>query len=331
MTFSSVNLSRQLGRCLWRWVWKLSGLAGRIATSSPVIGLGLALYGLATHYVDAMRQHTPLKVTGWFDLKAQIGNVFYAAAHNATQLGPHLWHGAWSAAVTNLTTMAGIRSDLYTQVFYAGATNQAEAFVLFAPPFLGALVVGRLPFLWRRPTGRPGSPAAPALGGVLAYLARIGMVSAATTTLLLNSITTYQSLAGLAGWLGWLGSGLSQVIDTVISVGAGILKEVVWHVVFMLTDGKEKTIGLLTRNQPVEDLAHYLGHFPPDKIPAAFNTVAYQALAAGLLLGGALHWQHRAHTRGEPVPVTRRGRRRAEKPRRPLPSRRRTEPRSHRA
>ena len=181
----------------------------RVLTGSVLLGVTLAAYGLATHYVDAMRARSPLRIEAWWDVKAQVGNVFYAALRNAGELPTNLWHGEWAAAVANLTNMSGIRSSVYTQVLHAGATNHAETFTLWAPPLLA--VLGLLGLLRQHRAGR----------SLLSFFARIGIVSAATTTLLLNVVFYYQGVSGLTGWIGLLGSGLAKVVDTVIADRGG--------------------------------------------------------------------------------------------------------------
>ncbi len=281
-------------------------VAARVGTSSVVVGLGLAVCGLLTLYVDAMRQRMPLRIAGWFDVKAQLGNVFYAAARNAGELLPNLIHGQWSAAMANLTNMAGIRSNVYTQVMHAGATNNAEVFTLWAPPSL--LLLTLLGLALRRRLG----------GSLLAYLARIGIVSAACTSVLLNAVLYYQGLAGgIAGWIGYVGSGAAKAIDFVVKVGAGAVKEVAWHLFFLLTDGKEKTLGWLTSSQPVEDLSHYLAHFPAAKMNPALHGAVFQALVAA----GLLWLAHQRQTRAL---------RAVETPRRPAASKRRWAPKHRR-
>lgn len=267
-----------------------------------MLGMTLALYGLLTHYVEAARDRLPFRVAGWFDVKAQLGNVFYAAAHNTAEFFPNLLHGRWGDAVTNLTNMAGIRSTVYTQVLHAGATNRAEAYVLWAPALLlGLLLVG---LWWRARCQR----------ALLPYVARIGVASAAGTSLLLNVVAYYQGVTGgVAGFIGYLGSGVAQTIDLVVRVGTGVVKEIAWHLFFLLTDGKEKTIGWLTDSRPAEDLSHYLAHFPDHQINAALHTAVYQALVAcGLLLLAHARQERKArHAELKPTPSTRRKQKRA--------------------
>ncbi len=285
----------------------------RVTCSAPMLGLVLALYGLATHYVTAARESSPFRIAGWFDVKAEIGNVFYAALVNTGEFFPHLLHGQWTEALTNLTNMAGIRSGIYTRLLHSGATNNAESFMLAAPWILFGLLALRLGFalharrdclrrLWMLLRRKKSADTKVRHRGLdrreavqqelrvlrfscdqgLVYLAQTGLISAAVTALLLNTVEYYQGLSGLAGLLGYLGSGLATAVDY-FAAGSAFLKEMIWHAFYLLTDGKETTIGLLTHSQPIEDLSHYLARFPTARIPAALHTAVYQAFCAGII------------------------------------------------
>lgn len=295
----------------------LGGVIARALSSSFVVGLLLALYGLATHYVTGLRHYAPLRATGWFDVKSHLGNVFYGAAANAVDLVPNLFAGRFDAVVVNLTNLAGIRSDVYTRVLHAGADNLAETFVRTAPWWILALLTLRVVLSLRRhraelgalKLGRRRSNSAPRfnrredkrhngpsllllLDRALSYGARTGLAAALFALLLLNSADYYQNLSGFTRFIGYLGSGLSTALDYLTVTGAAVFKELIWHVAFLFTDGKEKTIGLLT-SEPVETLSHYLANFPKERIPAALHTAVYQAVGAGLLWGVAHALQRR--------------------------------------
>ena len=307
-----------------RWpiacIGALARASFRCLISSPTIGLLLALYGLATHYVAAMRAYAPWPVLHLFDVKSHLGNVFYAAGRNLLEFGPNLVRGQWSAAIENLTNVSGIRADIYQRVLHADATNNAEAFVLWAPAGIGLLLALRVGVaLRRRRTAPPGPPTSRIADG-LAGAARIGIASAFFTSLFLNTVEFYQGLSGIAGLMGYVGSALTTVLDTLAAAGAAFFKEVIWHVVYLVTDGKEKTIGLLTNSRPVEDLSHYLAHFPERKIPDALHTATYQALIAAIAACIAYRQQLRITTAmwaaQQPAP-----RRTAPKKRKPRPRR----------
>ncbi|MCF3650402.1 hypothetical protein [Synoicihabitans lomoniglobus] len=299
-------------------------------SSSVCLGLLLALYGLATHYVASMRHYAPLKIAGWFDVKSQVGNVFYAAAANAAEFFPHLAQGKFSDAIGNLTNMAGIRADIYTRLLHAGATNNAESFTVAAPIIIFVLLATRLVVALirqrenfqrlrqcaaayvrmklrrgrRTPSARLLTNARDALqqewrvlqfsfDQILVYIARLGVWSALFTALLLNTIEYYQGLSGMTGYLGYVGSGIATAIDATVATGAAVVKEISWHVFYLLTDGKEKTFGWLTRSQELEYVSHYLAKFPLAKIPSALHTAIYQAICAGAAWGLAHYLQGR--------------------------------------
>ncbi len=306
---------------------KIAGwLAGQLlqTLNHPItLGLLLALYGLATHYVTAMRSYAPMRIDGLLDVKSQLGNVFYAAGKNGWEFFPHLFHGEFGAAVTNLTNISGIRSDVYTHVMHAGATNNAEAYVRYAPFLLGGLVLSRvlvyavrnrhraqrLAALALLPRHRGRTAAArqihrDALGHelrfaqfsfdqILIYTARAGLASAVFIALLLNSVNYYQAVSGLTGYIGYLGSALSTALDYVSAAGVAIFKQLSWHLFFMLTDGKEKTLGLLADSRSLEYVSHYLANFPASRVPAALHTAVYQASCAGVLWAIAHYFQGR--------------------------------------
>jgi hypothetical protein len=296
-----------------------------MACSAPAVGLLLALYGLATHYVSAARAAAPFRSAGWFDVRAEIGNVFYAAFANAREFGPHLFSGEWGAALTNLTNIAGIRSTIYTRVLHNGATNNAEAFMLAAPGLLVTLLIGRLAFalyrhrqrlvaLWHLTVRRKHSPPAGNRGRrglnieearrqewrvlrfsadqALVYCAKVGLVSALATAMLLNTLDYYQGLSSLAGILGYFGSGIAKAVDMFVA-SSFALNEFFWHAVYAVTDGKDKALGWFTHTRAIEDLSHYLARFPRERIPAALHTAIYQAMCAGLIWATAHFFQYR--------------------------------------
>ena len=291
-----VSPLRRLLILLARGTGRLARLVARGLSSPILLGLLLALYGLASHYVAAIRHYAPLRIAGWLDVKAQLDNVFHAALLNAWELPGNLVRGRWVEAMENLTNFSGIRTDAYTRVFYAGATNDAEAFVIVTPWLMAALIGLRLGLVlcrrrrddalrgWRENADR-----------TLVYFAHLGLASAVFSLLLLNSVQYYQNLSSLTGVLGYLGSALATAIDMVAVAGSAVIKEVLWHAVLMLTDGKEKTLGLLTHSRELESLSHYLARFPTSKIVPALHTATYQALGSALLLASAHFLQRRAH------------------------------------
>lgn len=289
----------------------------RLLTSSIVLGLLIALYGLGTHYVSAMRQYAPMKVAGWFDVKSQVGNVFYSAAVNGAQLPAHVWEGHMAEAVQNLTNLAGIRSAIYTRLIYADATNSAEWFVRVVPYWIGGLLCVRV-LTWfyrrrdawrglkvkdgsrvrRKGTSRRSEPKkrgttrteAPrrewrllglAVDDLLIYGARISLASAVFASVLLNATAYYQNVSGLTGYLSYIGTGLATTLDLVGAAGTAVFKELIWHGSFLVTDGKEKTVGVLLGDRNIEFVSHYLARFPEGKITAALHTAVYQALVSG--------------------------------------------------
>lgn len=300
------------------WRWLVLGAAR--ALSSPVlVGLWVALYGLGTHYVSAMRQYSPLRIAAWFDVKSQVGNVFYAAIKNAGELPGHLFAGKFVETVQNLTNLAGIRSTIYTRLIHADATNNAEWFVGMAPFWiLGLLLIRGATWLApqvpvRRALAielpretylsqsekikRKGTAAAPqslrlrirrelkraeiVVDRLSVYVAKASLAAAVFGSMLLNTAAYYQDVAGLTGILAFMGSGLATTLDVIAVAGSGVFKELIWHASFVITDGREKTIGLVLQDRNVEFVSHYLARFPAKKIPEALHTAVYQALAAG--------------------------------------------------
>jgi hypothetical protein len=310
---SRKSRSLQLGRWL-----AFGGLRG--LSSSVVMGLLVALYGLGTHYVASMRESAPLRVAGWFDVKSQVGNVIYAAAVNGAQLPSHLMAGEFAAAVQNMTNLAGIRSSIYTQLIHADATNSAEWFVRVVPSWILVLVILRA-FTWlyrhgsalgalgkssrervaglflsrhRRAVARAKRVQQEALqreerlGWVavdqgLIYVARTGLAAAVLASVLLNAATYYQDVSGVTGLFAIMGTGLATTLDLIAATGAAVGKELIWHLSFLVTDGKEKTLGFLLHDRNIEYVSHYLAKFPASKITAALHTAVYQALGAGIL------------------------------------------------
>ncbi len=317
---------------LFRSILKRLLILGVRCSSSPaILGLLLSVYGLSTHYLSSMRKYAPLKSDDWFDVKSHIGNVFYSAFSNTWEFIPNLFTGRFSQAIDNLTNIAGIRSEVYTRLIHSDAVNNAESFTRIAPWIIFSLVGvrilhytiryrQRLRLVWirlysrliprkRSKTKRKGSRKQlprkhhfsskelrfflTTFDRSIIYFAQVGIASAALTAVFLNTVEYYQGLSGVAGLVGQVGAGLATAIDYLTATGSFVFNELLWHGLFMATEGKEKALGWFTQDKSLEYLSHYLAKMPTDKIPDALHTAVYQAVFAGALWSIAHYTQKR--------------------------------------
>lgn len=276
-------------------------------TSSPLAGLIIAVYALASYYVEAMRRYAPFTARDVLDIPAHVFNIFFFAARNTVEVVPNLLRGQLGAAVDNLSQVAGIRTEVYAQVLNHDATSNAERFILIAPWVLGGMLVLRLagllirldplatrtlppePQRWRQRLRRTGVFAEL----VLLFGAKIMLAAAFFGMMFLNTIGYYQGMSGVTGLIGSVGHLVVQAYDYATVGLVWVVKEASWHLSYLLGTGQPQLLGRLAASETVEHAVHYLQTFPEDRRLLAMQTALYQATLGAIAFGLAYFLQDR--------------------------------------
>jgi hypothetical protein len=79
------------------------------------------------------------------------------------------------------------------------------------------------------------------------------------SSVIMKTAAYCQDVTTVSGIFAHIGSGLAMLLNVVLATGAAVPKELIWHFLFLVTDGREKTLGWVLQDWNIEYVSYDLG------------------------------------------------------------------------